>query len=123
MGSPSPERTADAFIEKFNSGDAAGFAQLYSEDAVFTYDGLEKAVGRQQIEGAIAGFMLAGLKFRGENVNVYVVGDTALTRFKWELFDTEGAVVAKGVSTEVQRRGADGLWRFVIDDSGGGSRA
>lgn len=122
MGSPSPERTADAFIEKFNSGDAAGFAQLYSEDAVFTYDGLEKAVGRQQIEGAIAGFMLAGLKFRGENVNVYVVGDTALTRFKWELFDAQGATVATGVSTEVQRRGDDGLWRFIIDDSGGGSR-
>lgn len=122
MGSPSPERTADAFIEKFNSGDAVGFAQLYSDDAIFTYDGQEKAIGRKQIEGAIAGFMLAGLKFKGENVNVHVVDDIALTRFKWELFDATGATVAKGVSTEVQKRGEDGLWRFIIDDSGGGSR-
>jgi uncharacterized protein (TIGR02246 family) len=122
MGSPSPERTAAAFIERFNAGDAAGFARLYAEEAVFTYDGLEKAVGRKQIEGAIAGFMTAGLKFRGENVSLYVVDDIALTRFKWELIDAEGAVVATGVSSEVQRRGADGRWRFVIDDSGGGSR-
>lgn len=123
MGSPSPERTAEAFVEKFNSGDAVGFSELYAEDAVFTYDGLEKAVGRKQIEGAIAGFMLAGLKFKGHTVNVYVVGDIALTRFKWELFDASGTTVTRGISTEVQRRGEDGLWRFIIDDSDGGSRA
>lgn len=123
MGSPSPDRTADAFIERFNAGDSVGFAQLYSEDAVFTYDGQEKAVGRKQIERAIAGFMMADLKMRGHNVSVYVVGDTALTRFKWELYDDAGAVAASSISTEVQRRGPDGLWRFIIDDSGGGSRA
>ena len=122
MGSLSPERTADAFIERFNAGDAAGFSLLYAENAVFTYDGLEKAVGRKQIEGAIAGFMLAGFKFKGENVNVYLVGDIALTRFKWVLCDASGAIVSKGISTEVQQRGEDGLWRFIIDDSGGGSR-
>ncbi len=122
MGSPAPERTADIFVEKFNSGDAAGFAALYTDGAVFTYDGLEKAVGRKQIEGAIAGFIMAGLKFKGVNVSVYVVGDVALTRFKWELSDASGAVISKGVSAEVQRRGDDGLWRFIIDDAGGGSR-
>lgn len=122
MGSPAPERTADIFVERFNSGDAAGFATLYTEGAVFTYDGLEKAVGRKQIEGAITGFIMAGLKFKGSNVSVYVVGDIALTRFKWELSDASGAVISRGVSAEVQKRGEDGLWRFVIDDAGGGSR-
>lgn len=123
MGSPSPEKTADLFIARFNSGDAPGFAQLYAEDAIFTYDGQDKAVGRRQIEVAIAGFMTAGLQMRGSNVSVYVVGDTALTRFKWELVDGQGGVMGTGVSVEVQRRGEDGLWRFIIDDSGGGSRA
>lgn len=123
MGSPSPEATADLFFQRFNAGDAAGFAQLYSEDAIFTYDGQEKAVGRGQIERAIAGFMMAGLKMRGRNVSVYVVGDVALTRFAWELHDAAGAVAASGVSAEVQKREADGLWYFVIDDTGGGSRA
>lgn len=123
MGASLPEETAGLFIARFNARDAAGFAELYAPDAIFTYDGQEKAVGRKQIERAIAGFMMAGLKMRGHNVSVYVVGDTALTRFKWELYDDAGAVAASSISTEVQRRGPDGLWRFIIDDSGGGSRA
>lgn len=122
MGATSPEKTADLFFERFNAGDAAGFAQLYAEDAIFTYNGQDMAVGRAQIERAIAGFMLGGFKMRGRNVTVYVVGDTAMTRFAWELYDQSDATVASGVSAEVQQRGADGLWRFVIDDTGGGSR-
>lgn len=123
MGVASPDLMASVFAERFNAGDIAGFVDLYAEDAIFTYDGVEKAVGRKQIEAALAGFMMAGLKFYGKNVSTYVVGDTAMTRFKWELLDPQGAVMAHGVSAEVQRRGADGLWRFIIDDSGGGSRA
>jgi uncharacterized protein (TIGR02246 family) len=123
MGVASPDLMAKAFADRFNAGDAAGFAKLFAEDAVFTYDGSDRALGRAQIEGALAGFMAAGLSFRGENVTTYMVGDTALTRFKWELLDGAGAVVGSGVSAEVQRRGADGLWRLVIDDSGGGSRS
>jgi uncharacterized protein (TIGR02246 family) len=122
MGSPSPEATAGLFFERFNAGDAAGFAQLYTDDAVFTYDGQEKAVGRAQIERAIAGFVMAGLKMRGRNVSCYVVGDIAMTRFAWELYDGSGATVSSGISAEVQVRCPDMLWRFVIDDTGGGSR-
>jgi ketosteroid isomerase-like protein len=123
MGVASPELMASAFADRFNAGDIAGFVALYTEDAIFTYDGVERAVGRKQIEGALAGFMMAGLKFNGRNVGTYVVGDTALTRFKWELMDPSGAVMAHGVSAEVQRRGVDGLWRLLIDDSGGGARS
>jgi uncharacterized protein (TIGR02246 family) len=122
MGVESPDLMASVFAEKFNAGDAAGMLELYAEDAVFTYDGAEKAVGRRQIEGAFAGFLMGGFKFRGENVSTYIVGDTALTRFKWELLDASGAVVASGLSAEVQRRCDDGLWRLIIDDTGGGSR-
>ena len=123
MGSPTPQATAEMFFDRFNAGDAAGFAQLYSHDAVFTYDGQEKAVGREQIERAISGFMTAGFKMRGRNVNTFIVGDVALTRFAWELYDGAGATIASGVSTEVQQRGPDGLWQFIIDDTNGGSRA
>ncbi len=123
MGSPSPQATASLFFERFNAGDAAGFATLYTEDAVFTYDGQEKAIGRDQIERAISGFMLAGLKMRGRSLTTHVCGDIALTRFAWELYNAQDATLASGVSTEVQRLGADGLWRMAIDDTGGGSRA
>lgn len=123
MGSPSPERTAEMFFDRFNAGDAAGFAKLYSADAIFTYNGQDVAVGPEQIERAVTGFMLAGFQMRGRIAGAFTSGDTALTRFAWEMFDGDGAVVASGVSAEVQRRGPDGLWRLIIDDAGGGSRA
>lgn len=122
MGSPSPEQTAQLFFDRFNAGDAAGFATLYFDDAIFTYDGQEKAVGPAQIERAVEGFMLAGFQMRGRIVNAFVADDTALTRVAWEMFDKSGAVVASGISSEVQRLGPDGMWRFIIDDAGGGSR-
>lgn len=122
MGSPSPEQTAQLFFDRFNAGDAAGFAALYFDDAIFTYDGQEKAVGPAQIERAVEGFMLAGFQMRGRIVNAFVADDTALTRVAWEMFDKGGDVVASGISSEVQRLGPDGMWRFIIDDAGGGSR-
>ena len=123
MGATSPEMTAGMFIERFNAGDAGGMVQLYEDDAVFTYDGEEKAIGRGQIERALAGFMMAKLKMRGEVVSIHVSGDRALTRMRWELVDSSGGVQSSAISCEVQRRGADGLWRFVIDDATAGSRA
>src|SRR5262245_49337167 len=122
MGVASPDLMASAFADRFNAGDIKGFVDLYDEDAMFTYDGIEKAVGKKQIEGALAGFMMAGLKFRGECVGLIVAGDTAMTWFKWELLDASGAVAGSGISAEVQRRGTDGLWRLIIDDTSGGSR-
>ncbi len=123
MGVASPELMADVFAERFNARDTAGVADLYHDEAVFTYDGIEKAVGRKHIEGAIAGFMAAGLTFKGRFVNVYIAGDTAMTRMKWELILPDGAQMSAGVSAEVLRCCPDGLWRFIIDDAGGGGRA
>ena len=123
MGVTSPDQMASTFMARFNARDESGVADLYADDAVFTYDGVEKAVGRKQIEGAIAGFMAAGLTFKGEFVSVHVSGDTAMTRMKWQLIESSGAQMSAGISAEVLRRGADGKWRFLIDDAGGGSRA
>lgn len=123
MGSRSPELTADLFVERFNAGDASGMVLLYEEDAVFTYDGEEKAIGRGQIERALAGFMMAQLKMRGSTVSTHISGDLAMTRMKWEMVDSTGTVQATGVSCEVQKLGPDGLWRFMLDDATGGSRS
>jgi uncharacterized protein (TIGR02246 family) len=122
MGAISPDLTPGVFIERFNAGDAAGAVELYEEDAVFTYDGEEKAVGRKQIERALVGFLMAGLKMRSSVVTLHVAGDLAMTRVRWELLDGNGAVQSTGVSCETLRRGSDGLWRFQLDDATGGSR-
>lgn len=123
MGVASPELMDQAFSERFNARDTAALLELYRDDAVFTFDGEAKAVGLEQIEGALSGFLSAPLKFSGKFVSVYVSGDTALTRMKWELHNEAEGTSSSGVSVEVLRKCADGKWRFQIDDASGGSRA
>lgn len=122
MGVAAPEMMADTFMERFNKGEVAAACALYTETAVFTYDGADKAIGRKQIERALAGFASVGLKIHGAYLNMHVNGDLALGRMKWELRDASGASVSNGVSAEVLQRGADGLWRITLDDVGGGAR-
>lgn len=122
MGVASPEMMAAAFMERFNAGEVAAACALYTENAVFTYDGADKAIGRKQIERALSGFASVGLKIHGVYLNMHVNGDLALGRMKWELRDASGAKVSSGVSAEVLQRGADGLWRLTLDDVGGGAR-
>jgi uncharacterized protein (TIGR02246 family) len=122
MGVASPELMDKAFAGRFNARDEPGLLDLYTADAVFTFDGAAKAVGLEQIKAALAGFLASPLKLRGSYVSVHVAGDSALCRLKWDLLDPTGAVNSSGVSAEVLRRGADGKWRFQIDDATGGGR-
>jgi uncharacterized protein (TIGR02246 family) len=122
MGVASPELMAEAFIARFNERDGAGLLALYEPDAVFTFDGETKAVGTAEIKAALDGFLAGPMKLRGGYAHVFVAGDTALCRLKWEMIGTEGWIESDGVSAEVLKRGSDGLWRFKIDDAGGGSR-
>jgi uncharacterized protein (TIGR02246 family) len=122
MGVASPDMMAKAFAERFNARDEAELLALFGSDAVFTFDGVEKAVGLEQIKGALAGFLASPLKLRGSYTSVHTVGDTALCRMKWDLLDPTDAVNSSGVSAEVLRKGADGKWRFEIDDATGGGR-
>lgn len=122
MGVASPDLMARVFAERFNARDKTALLDLYAPDAVFTFDGEAKAVGLEQIEGALAGFLSAPLKFSGSFVSVYVAGDTALTRMKWELYNEGESTTSTGTSAEVMRRCSDGKWRFIIDDATGGSR-
>jgi uncharacterized protein (TIGR02246 family) len=122
VGVQSPDLMDKAFLERFNARDAPGLLALYAPDAVYTFNGKDKAIGLGQIEAAMAGILGGPLKLRGSYTDVLVAGDTALCRLKWELIDSSGAVQSAGVSSEVLRRGGDGKWRFQIDDASGGGR-
>lgn len=123
MGVASPELMAEAFIGRFNERDAAGLLALYEPDAVFTFDGVQKAVGSEQIRVALDGFLASGMKLRGQYVMTHVAGDTALCSLRWEMLEPEGWINQDGMSMEVLKRGGDGLWRFAVDDATAGRRA
>ena len=123
MGVASPELMAEAFIERFNARDAAGMLALYEPDAIFTFDGVQKAVGHEQIAGALAGFLASPFKLRGAYAFVHASGNAALCSLKWEMIEPEGWINSDGVSMEALTRGIDGLWRFAVDDATAGRRA
>lgn len=122
MGVASPELMAETFISRFNERDAQGLHELYELDAVFTFDGEVRAEGIEQIKAALGGFLAGPNRLRGSYAHVYVSGNVALCRLKWEMTGADGWIESDGVSAEVLTRGGDGLWRFKVDDASGGRR-
>ncbi len=122
MGVATPEDMAEAFVQRFNARDGAGLLALYTDDAVFTFDGVNFARGTDQIKGALDGFLASPMTLRGKYESVIVAGDVAMCSLRWEMLNAEGWIDQDGVSVEVLKRGGEGVWRFAIDDATGASR-
>ena len=122
MGVASPEEMAGTFIERFNARDGAGMLALYAAEAVFTFDGVTFARGLDEIKAALDGFLVSPMTLRGTYVSVLTAGEVAMCSLRWEMLNAEGWIDQDGISTEVLKRGSDGLWRFAIDDATGASR-
>lgn len=118
-----PEEMAETFVARFNERDEAGMLALYAPDAVFTFDGVTFMRGAGEIKLAIHGFLASKMTLKGKYVGApLVAGDVAMCSLRWEMLNEEGWIDQDGVSVEVLKRGADGLWRFAIDDATGASR-
>lgn len=123
MGVASPDDMAEAFVARFNARDGAGLIALYAPDAVFTFDGQTFARGTVEIKAAIDGFLASKMTLKGRYVGApLIAGDVAMCSLRWEMLNEDGWIDSDGVSVEVLKRGADGMWRFAIDDATGASR-
>ncbi|SOD62054.1 Ketosteroid isomerase homolog [Streptomyces zhaozhouensis] len=120
-GTPPEARSAEelpaAFAARFNGPDrAAAVAGKYAEEAAFVTPEGRVARGADEIAEANAAFLALRRPIEVRPRSVTVVGDTALLIVDWEL---AGGDVG-GTATDVARRGADGVWRYVIDNPMGG---
>lgn len=123
MAIKQPQDISQAFQDRFNARDEAALLSLYAEDAVFSFDNQEKHAGLAAIKTAMAGFLASPLKMESFCAACHISGDIALVRSEWRLKGPDGSLQMQGASAEVLRRGADGLWRFIIDDATMASRA
>ncbi|KAI9034224.1 hypothetical protein DFJ74DRAFT_648624 [Hyaloraphidium curvatum] len=109
-----------AFVAAFNAGDVAGLMELYEPDSAFVTAPGQVAKGLDAIRDAVLGLLAYRGKVQINTRWVTVVGDIALLHGEWNLHGTNPAdgspAVIEALDTEVARRGADGAWRFVIDD-------
>ena len=102
------------------AGDADAIGELYEDDAVLLIPSMDVvARGKTAIRDAWAGLIAAG---RVDAIDVTeheqtIVGDIAYALVAGVMKGEMGgeAVEIPFHATEVQRRGADGSWRYVLD--------
>ncbi|MGF0315790.1 YybH family protein [Nocardia fluminea] len=106
------------FAAAFNSGSPAAVAEVYAERAVFVPRPGAPMTGAE-LASATAEFLALGLPITVQPRHTYIVDDIALLIVDW-VIDGAGPdgepVHIEGAATDVARRGADGLWRYIIDN-------
>ncbi|AQZ68481.1 unnamed protein product [[Actinomadura] parvosata subsp. kistnae] len=119
-----PQDVPGVFAERFNSGDPAAVAEVYEGGAVFVPEPGRALTGADAHAANVA-FMGLGVPITVRPRHVYAAGDLALLIVDWEIDGTgrDGEHVhIEGTATDVARRGADGRWRYAIDNPFGTAR-
>ncbi len=107
------------FLGAFETGDAAGVAALYTEDATVYPPNAESVTGRAAIEEFWGGFIALGvenltlntLDVGGGGDVAYEIGELSLT------VPGEGGepTADRGTYVIILKRGADGSWKYYAD--------
>ncbi len=138
-----PERLLAAFVAAFNAADPRAIEQLYEDGAVLAPQPGRPVTGPGLV-AAHEHLLRLGLPMDAAMRHAYVADDIALLVVDWSIAGTTTAsatipsttipsttipsttadgrdVRIAGTATDVARRGADGRWRYVIDNPFGSS--
>lgn len=117
-----PEDVIPSLVERFNSGDIRNHMALYAPDAVFVANDGRTITDHAEIAAIIGRDITLGLPLVTNVRHVFVAGDTAQIILDWSI-DGKGPdgkeVHLGGSACDIVRRGADGFWRYIIDNNQG----
>ena len=116
-----PEGVIPSLIERFNSGKVSAMETLY-EGAVLIADDGRTVTVRAEIAAELERDLSLGLPLEAKARHVFVAGDIAQIVVDWSIdgIGPDGKHVHLGGSAaDILRRGADGLWRYIIDNNQG----
>jgi len=110
----------ESWQKAFMAGDADAIGELYAEDATLVLVSMDvHAVGRPAIRDAWAALIAMGSvdSIDVSEDNQTIVGDVAYAHVAGVMHGEMGGekVDIPFRATEVQRRGDDGTWRYVLD--------
>ena len=106
-------------IERFNSGKVSEMETLY-EGAVLIADDGRTVTDRAEIAAELERDLSLGLPLGAKTRHVFVADDIAQIVLDWSIDGTgpDGKHVHLGGSaSDIVRRSADGLWRYLIDNN------
>ena len=115
-----PEGVVTSLVERFNSGKVSAMLALYEPEAVFVLKDGRTVTGHAEIAAQLEPDLKHGLPLEAKARNVFIADDTAQIVLDWSIDGTgpDGEHVHLGGSaSDVVRRGADGIWRYVIDNN------
>lgn len=122
---PLPTEPGDiipSLVERFNSGDVNNQMAMYAPEAVFITNDGRTITDHAEIAAIIGRDIKLGLPLVTHVRHVFVAGDTAQIVVDWSI-DGEGAdgqpIHLAGPACDIARRGADGFWRYLIDNNQG----
>jgi len=117
-----PEGVIPSLIERFNSGKVEAMMALYAPEAVLVANDGRTIRDRDEIAAQFKRDMSLGLPLKADVRNVFVGDDTAQIVVDWSIDgkSPDGRDVHLGGSaSDIVRRGADGRWRYIIDNNQG----
>ena len=117
-----PEGVIPSLVERFNSRKLDEMMALYAPEAVFVANDGRTITDRKEFAAQFQRDMDLGLPLKANVRHVFVGGDTAQVVLDWSI-DGKGPdgqeVHVGGTASDIMRRGADGFWRYIIDNNQG----
>jgi ketosteroid isomerase-like protein len=117
-----PEGVIPSLLKRFNSGKIEAMMALYAPEAVFVANDGRTITDRAEFTAILEHDIKLGLPLRANVRHVFVGGDTAQIVLDWSIDGTgpDGKIVhMHGTASDIMRRGADGFWRYIIDNNQG----
>jgi ketosteroid isomerase-like protein len=117
-----PEGIVATLRERFNSGKVSAMMGMYAPEAVLIAKDGRTITDHTEIAAELERDLKLGLPLEAKARHVFVAGDIAQIVLDWSIDGTgpDGKHVHLGGSaSDILRRGADGLWRYIIDNNQG----
>jgi ketosteroid isomerase-like protein len=117
-----PEGVIPSLVERFNSGKIEVMMALHAPDSVFIENDGRTITDHAEIAARLERDIKLGLPLVAKTRHVFVAGDIAQIIADWSIDGTgsDGKDVhLRGSACDIVRRGADGRWRYIIDNNQG----
>ncbi|SCL39428.1 Ketosteroid isomerase homolog [Micromonospora rhizosphaerae] len=115
-----PEGVVASLVERFNSGKVSAMMAQFEPGVVFVARDGRPVTDPTEIAAELERDISLGLPLEAKARHVFVAGDIAQIVVDWSIDGTgpDGEHVhVEGSASDVVRRGADGRWRYLIDNA------